>query len=239
MPESGKAERFAIEAVAKHFSAAWQAGEGPPDAYLKIAGRRIALDIAVMPQQPLERNRVLKVRLREDVVARRVLRDLESALSEQVPDGKTVILTLGAPIRVPKKLLPALTHMLLTRLESGVEEAEEKKTILGNRVRFCILNDNSIWNSKAIGFVFSGDPKPGALAKAMRSLHDAIDAGEKKRLPERFAGDRWLVLVDNHWIGDVKTWRRIYSLLAKPGGFPFKKIMMVLDNGRVESLAEA
>jgi len=234
MSELRKAEQFAVGAVAKHFAATWQSGEGPPDAYMTVGGRRIALDVAVIAQQPLGRKRVAKARLREDVVARRVLCDIESALRAHVPDGKTIILTVGAPIKVPKKLLAALTNTLLNYLESGAEETEEKKTILGNRVRFRVLSDNSKWNAKVIGFVFSGDPEPGILANAMRSLHDEIAAKAKTRMPESFAGDRWLVLGYDHWIAEIKTYRRAYSQLSPP--HTFRRILMMFDGGRVEAL---
>jgi hypothetical protein len=238
MSELRKAEQFAIGAVARHCSATWQSGNGPPDAYMTVGGRQIALDVAVIAQQRPGRKGVFaKARLREDVVARRVLCDIESALTAHVPDGKTIILTLGAPIKVPKKLLAALTNTLLIYLESGAEEAEERRTILGNRVRFRVLNDHSKWNAKVLGFVFSGDPEPGMLANVMRSLHDEIAAKARTRVPESFAGDRWLALGNDHWIADIKTYRRAYSLLSPPHNF--RKILMVLDGGRVEVLAEA
>jgi hypothetical protein len=56
---------------------------------------------------------VAKARLRGDVVALRVLRDIESALRAHVPSGRAIVLTLGAPIKVPKKLVAALTSLLL------------------------------------------------------------------------------------------------------------------------------
>lgn len=234
MSELRKEQQFAIGAVSRHFSATWQSGDGPPDAYMTVGGRRIALDVAVIAQQRPVRKRVAKARLREDVVTRRVLCHIESALRAHVPDGKTIILTLGAPIRVPNKLLAALTDTLLTYLGSGAEETEEKKSILGNRVRFRVLNDNSKWKAKVIGFVFSGDPEPGILASAMRSLHDEIAAKAKTRMPERFVGDRWLVLGNDHWIADIKTYRRAYSQLSPPHNF--RRILMLLDGGRVEDL---
>lgn len=165
-----------------------------------------------------------------------VLRDIESALAAHVPDGKTVILTLGAPIKVPSKLDAALTNVLRASLESGAEGVDEKKTILGNRVRFRVLRDSSKWNAKMIGFVFSGDPEPGTLANAMHWLHDEIAAKAKRRMSKKFTGERWLVLGGDHWIADVKTYRRVYAHLSPPHNF--RKILMVLDGGRVETLAE-
>ena len=236
MSELSKAEQIAVGAVARHFAATWQSGEGPPDAYVTVSGRRIALDVAVIAQHPPRRKRVAKARLREDVVARRVLRDIESALRAHVPDGKTIVLTLGAPIRVSKKLVAALTNMLPTYLESGVEEIDERKTLLGNRVRFRVLNHHSKWNAKLIGFVFTGDPEPGMIANAIRSLHDQVAAKANRRMPKAFAGDRWLVLGNDHWIADIKTYRRAYSQLSP--AHDFKKILLVSDSGRVDALVE-
>lgn len=230
-------QRFALGAVAKHFSAPWQSGEGPPDAYLTVAGRRVGVDIAVLPRQRPGRNPVPKARFRDDAVARRVLRNLESAVRAHVPDGKALVLTLGAPIKEPNKVLAALTEMLLSHLRSGgAEDVEKKKTLLGNRVRFLLANDGLRSNSKLTAFVFSGDPKPGVLLNAMRSLQGEIDAHAKKRLPGGFSADRWLVLSSDQWIADIKTYRRMYSALLIPEGF--SKILAVFEGGRVENLAE-
>jgi hypothetical protein len=231
-----EAQQSAIEAVARHFSAAWSVGEGPPDAYVTVGGRTIALDVAVVESPSLRRQRPGRARLRDDVVAQRVLRDLESALRAHVPDGKAAILTLGAPIQVPAKLVAALTTMLRTYLERGARDVDKKKTVLGNRVRFRVVNRDSAWNAKVIGFVFTGDPEPGGLENAMRALSNEIAAKAKRRLPRRFAGNRWLVLDSDHWIADIKTYRRACAHFPIP--HTFRKILMVF-NRRVDLLAES
>lgn len=233
MAQMGRAELLAIAAVARHFSATWQSGEGGPDAYLTVGGRRIVLDVAVMPRQGPSGKRVARARLREDVVAQRVLREIEGTLCTHVPDGKTLILTLGAPIKVPKKLLAALTSFLLPHLGSGAVEG--KKTILGNRIRFCVLSRQSKWTAKVVGFVFSGDPEPGMLANAMYSLHQEIAAKAHRRMPVKIAGDRWLVLSNERWIADIKTYRRAFSYLSPMRNFD--RILMLFDGRRVETLA--
>jgi|HubBroStandDraft_6_1064221.scaffolds.fasta_scaffold163741_2 hypothetical protein len=229
------AQQSAIEAVAKHFSATWESAAEPSDAYLTVRGQKIALGIAVLSQQSSRQKSVTKVRLREDKVAQRVLRDLESALHAHVPAGKSVILTLGAPIKVSRKLVVALTDVLVTYLESGSVEVDEKRTILGNRVRFRVLRLTSKWPAKVIGFVFTGDPAPGVLASTITSLHDEIVAMAKRRPPKGFSGDRWLVLVSDNWIADVKTYRRAYSLLSP--SHDISMILMVSVSGRIEVLA--
>ena len=234
MQELGKVERFAIEAVARHFSASWQPGADHADAWLTLAGRPIAIDIAVIPSPPAARS-AEKPRSRDDKVARRVLRDLEEELRPHVPSGQTVVLTLGAPIKEPNKLVAALAEMLLRYLHGGAHETEEKKTILANRVRFRVLEGDPRWNVNVVGFVFSGDPQPGALVNALRLFYDEIAARAKKHRPGRSEGGRWLVLASSRWIADIKTYRQAWSRLPAPAGF--EKILMVLESGRIEPLA--
>jgi hypothetical protein len=236
MSERARAVQLAIEALARQCASPWQTGEGPPDAYLTVRGRRIALDVAVMAEPGPRRKRVARARLREDAVARRVVRDLEGAVRPHVPNGKTVIVTLGAPIKVAKKLVADLTNELLGYLERGAQDIDEKRTILGNRVRFRVLETDSKWKVGVIGFVFTGDLAPSALAKALLALHGEIGAKAKRRMPDRFAGERWLLLVSDDWIGDVRTFRRAYSVLPPQQGF--RRIWMV-EGGRVFALAES
>jgi hypothetical protein len=226
-----------IEAVARYFATTWQSAEGPPDAYLTIRGRKIALDVAVIAQQSPRGKPVAKARLREDKVAQRVIRDLETALSAHVPNGRSLILTLGAPIKLPNKLVVSLTTLFLAYLEGGAKESDEKRQILGNRVRFRVTHSNSKWAAKVMGFVFTGDPAPAALATTMHSLHDEIATQAKRRMPKTFPGERWLVLQNDNWVADLKTFRRAYPQFSPP--HDFSKILMVSDRGRVEVLAEA
>jgi len=236
MSELTGAKRSAVEAVARHFSATWQSGDGLPDAYMTMAGRPIAVDIALMAQQDPIRNHAIRARLRDDAVVRRVLPEIERRLREHLPDGKTAIFTLDAPIREPKKMVAALTKMLLNHLKSGGEGIEKEETIHGNRVQFCISDDARHWNTKVTGFVFSDAPALGVLTNAIRTLHDEIAANAKKCLPDTFRGDRWLVLTSDHRIADIRTYQRICSRLSIPD--TFKKILMLLDNGRVEALVD-
>src|SRR6266566_5170697 len=62
MRDLTKQERAAIEAVARRFSATWEQGSDPPDAYIKVAGNRVAVDIKTLKRRG---NRV-RIRLLRD-----------------------------------------------------------------------------------------------------------------------------------------------------------------------------
>jgi hypothetical protein len=95
----GKRARAALEAVARQFSATWEKGEAPPDAYLTIARKRIAVEVTTTKQRIADRGALTIPRPRFDRVALRFVRRLQEALSASVPDGRTLILTITAPIR--------------------------------------------------------------------------------------------------------------------------------------------
>jgi hypothetical protein len=62
-------ERTAIDAVARLFSATWERGSDPPDAYLMVAGKRVAVEIRTLKRRSTEHGNVAKPRLRFDKVA--------------------------------------------------------------------------------------------------------------------------------------------------------------------------
>jgi hypothetical protein len=236
MSKLGKRERLAIEAVARHFSATWEEGEGPPDAYVTMAGRRIAVEITTIMQRIADRNGITKPRLRHDRVALRFVRDMQSALREPVRDGQTVILTITAPIRLAKKTSAALQEKIRTWLEGASKKVEAKETILGNQIRVRILKNGSRRNSRVIGFVHNADSNPDILLNVTQSLLERIGSKAEIRTPARFRGDRWLVLANGYGLTDIETYQHVYSQLSIP--HDFKKILMVFDDGQVEALTE-
>lgn len=225
-------EQAAITAVAKHCAGTWQVDEGA----LMVDGRRIALDVLILARHGSASTTL--PRLREDRVAQRVLRDLEIAVGGHA-HGRAVIVTLGAPIKVPSQLVAALAEQLRRQLGSRATETSATETdvaldLLGNRVRYHVLRDGSAWTSPVNGFVFSGDPSPGELAAAMGALRDQITATAKRRTRQRSIGDRWLVMVGDELIADGRTYRRCLSRLSVPAAYA--KILLVSAGKRVETL---
>ena len=114
MGELRKRERAALDAVARHFSAPWKEAAGAsPDAYLTLAGKRIAVTVAAIKPQIATPS---KLRLRFDKVVLRLIADLRARLGAAVPDRQTVIVTVTAPIRLPAKTAAALHNEIRGRL---------------------------------------------------------------------------------------------------------------------------
>ena len=79
-----------------------------------------------------------------------------------------------------------------------------------------------------IGFIHNPDPKSDVLLDLTQSLLERVSALEKKQAPAR-----WLVIADDEGRPHIEVYRSLASLLSG-----FKKIVMVLKDGRVEMLRQ-
>jgi hypothetical protein len=232
----GKQEQAAIEAVAGHFSATWEKGDGDsPDAYLPIAGKRIAVEVTAIKPGSAGRGGVARPRLRFDKVVLRLVGSLQAALSGLVPEGAAVVVTVTAPIRLPSKTAAALEGKIRDGLARRPARVEIQDRIHGNQVRACLVTGVSRRSSKVIGFVHNPDSDPEVLLRSTQALLRHIGAAADKQPPKGFAGERWLVIADGDGLAPIETYRQVHAQLSLSTGF--KKLLMVLPGGRVETLA--
>jgi len=202
----GKRERAALEAVARHFSATWEKGEAPPDAYLTIAGKRIAVEVTTTKLRIAERGGLTKPRLRFDRVALGFVRRLQAAPEDNIR----------------------------TYLARQSAQGEAKHTIHGNQIRVRLVKGGSRRTTKVIGFVHNPDSDPDVLFDITLSLIERIGAKARTGAPARSADDRWLVLAGDDRFSYIEPYRHVYSQLSIPTGF--KKILVVLADGRIETM---
>lgn len=233
MREFEKWERTAIEAVARRFSATWEKGSDPPDAYITIAGKRVAVDITTLNRRTTTGGGVAKPRLRFDKVATRLIGRLQATLGETLPDRVTVLLTITAPIRLPSKTVAALEDKIQTLLRRGWPGRDEKDTIHGNRVQIRLVRGQSARSQKAIVFVHNSDSDPLLLLNMTCELLERVSGAADRRVTG-LAGDRWLIVTSAGGRQCLEASRYICSQLQVTADF--KKILMVFGDGHVGML---
>ena len=205
MSELGKREQAAMRAVARHLSATWEEGGGSPDAHLRLAGERIAVEVTTLPQSKGGDSN--HPRLRFDKVVLRLVGGLQAALGEVVPDGQAVMLTVTAPIRLPGKTAAALESKIRNCLARRSAKVGIEETIHGNQVRLRIVKGVSAKASKVIGFVHNPETDAEALLDLTQSLLQQIGTAADKPMPKKFTSDRWLVIANEDGFPHIETYR--------------------------------
>lgn len=234
--KSNKQKQAAVEVVARQFSATWEKADGDwPDAYLTVGGTRIAVELTAIKRGIAGQAGLARPRLRFDKVVLRLVGGLQAALSEIVPDGAAVVLTVTAPIRLPGETAAALEAMIREGLARRPAKVEIKDWVHGNRIRARLVQGVAAQASKVIGFVHNPDCDPEVLLQLAQSFLQQIGAAAARRPPGKFRGERWLVVVDDAGLSPIETYRQVYVQLSL--STDFKRILMLLPGGRIETLA--
>ena len=188
-------------------------------AYLRNAHKRAVVEVITFRGG-------IEPRLRFDRTAVGLVRRLQATVAKFVPESKTLVVTITAPIRQDSKTGLALGDKIRRLL--ATRRAQLKATIHGNRIQVRVLEGGSVRTSRLIGFVHNPEPNPKALFDATRSLLACIDSG--KRSPR---GVRWLVVNNQDGRAPIETVRQV--CLALRARKVFKRILLV-ETGSVRVL---
>lgn len=101
--------------------------------------------------------------LRFDKVALRFVEDLQASLQACVPEGKTLVVTITAPIRRSSETTAELVERLRRRLARSPARLEFEASIEGNRIRARLVKARS---AKVLGFVHNPDRDPELFLKS-------------------------------------------------------------------------
>lgn len=170
--------------------------------------------------------RVPEPRLRFDRTAVGLVRRLQATLAGFVPDGKTVVVTITAPIRQDSKTGMALQERIAKLLAAG--RTQLKATIHGNRIQVRVLRGGARRTSRVIAFVHNPDPDPSLLFNVTRSLLARMGSGKRAQ-----NGDRPLIIANQDGLAPVETVRQV--CLALGARTVFKRILLA-EGGGVRAL---
>jgi hypothetical protein len=87
-----KDEEFVIDAISRAFSGTWRSGEDPPDVYLMMDNRDIAVEISILMQSRFDGRGGTVSLLSDAMTPMRLADELNDDLKSEIPDGRGVIL---------------------------------------------------------------------------------------------------------------------------------------------------
>jgi hypothetical protein len=224
-------EKFVIESIATAYSGDWKPGEDPPDAYLIVADRPVAVEISTLTQHVTD-DRGTRPRLSDDIAASRLPKTLNADLKSAVPDGKCVTLVLSSPILEYNKTRAELKKEIILVLSDNV--SERKTSIRGNQIEI-YLSESAGSTGKKIGTVIRNRASsPNILTNARYILEDRIKRKMEMCEQLMFAGPIWLALLNHYFLADLDTYK--HALQSIPAEHPFEKILLVSESGSVDTL---
>jgi hypothetical protein len=229
-------EKFVIDAVAVVFSGTWRRGENPPDAYLNIGGREIAVEISTLTQHVTD-DRGTRSRISDDKAAADLVRDLKLELGELVPRGQTIGLILNAPISKLRKTKAALAKIIRDNIADGQSFTTDTKVdINGNTITLFRSQHGEAHFDRISGIISNRHSNADLLCNARQILEDRIVVKAKTCARIADKNPMWLALYNDYFLTTGHEYRYALSLFSPK--HPFEKIVLVNHDGTVELVFE-
>ncbi|MGH6993346.1 MAG: hypothetical protein ACREEH_08415 [Caulobacteraceae bacterium] len=221
-------EEMGLDLLAQQFSGSWEAAEWPPDAWLTISGRRIAIEVV-----GVESALLAKARLRFDKVALRLLAGFRKTALAEEPIGAWAFLSCTAPIRLAARTAQAIEERVRKSPRQVRPRSEFAETIHGNEVRLRLLEAQGV--SQAVGFIHNRGIDPGVLFDLAEALLERLEPKGSPGAPAPHVGERWLLLAANGAHAPVEICRSVLSQVSLPA--ELTTVVMGSRGGRLQILA--
>lgn len=228
-------EKFCIEAVVASVGGQWFIGENPPDAYLDVGTKRIAIEISTLTQYITDQKGNFKPRLSEDFTAIRLCNEINQDLANDIPAQRTVLLILTSPINRARKLKIKLAEEIMTLVgRAGSDDITAEREILENKITIRLIPEDRPSGKKVVGIVNNIKSSADILANATAILGDRIAVKTAKCKALKSSSPQWLVLLNDYWLADIETYKQAMSKISIE--HLFEQILIVSRSKSVTAL---
>lgn len=227
-------EKFVMDSVARWCSGTWRCGEDPPDAYLTVNKREIAVEISTLMESRNDGRGGTVSQQSDFMPAKQLAEELDKDLQEEIPYGRTVLLVLKWPFsnkRAVKEPLKAAIRQLLPS-----ESTERKLNIDGNEITIAISSDCDSPGCVDFIIINSALPRNDVLTTAWCILEERIAAKAHKCSSLQSKGPLWLALLNRYPLADIEKYQRAMNMFSVD--HTFEKILLVSHDGSVNVLFE-
>jgi len=208
-------EIFALEKLVTVTGGSYRGGEDPPDAYIDLPGRVLAVE-----------------RLAGDCRAGRLMSELIEQFEDRVPIGKTLFLIISAPLNNAQKIRAELELHIQEVL--GLGYANRIINMNGDGASITITDSDSDAKGQ-IEYAISNENVSADISENLTySLSERISA--KKHLPQKNHGgdEYWLCILSEIWLANSHSIQLTYNELSESHGYD--QIYVVHGHGEVQQL---
>ena len=231
-------EKFVKDCLIKHFGSniiKAQEGEDPPDIYLTINNKKIAVEITRLSPISFNQNGTAQNRNTQDCFAIKLVNELDSKLRDIIPSEMDITLTIYVPVTNPRKYKRDLFEYLKRKLESGVTVGEKEEVeLLGSKVRISFVPRRNQSQTKIAGIIVNKNSNADVLKNAKVILEDRILDKVNKCKKIQFQGLKWLALFNDYWPANYNTYARALNNISTK--HDFESIFIISDGGQFNQI---
>lgn len=224
-------EEYVLAALASKFGGKYIDGEDPPDGYLLLNDRRIAVEVTKLVEH-INENGKRRSRLADDVPISNIAEQLNEELHNLIPKNRWVHLVIPSPIaginEFKKQLARIIINMIVTKTYDAVID------ILGYIVSINLYKCKHPPKRKVIQAIATQYASTNIQENTLFLLENRITIKNKKCNVNGDIDEYWLALFNTYCMADVNSYRGAYDSLKLKHNF--SKIYLIDGYRRVYKL---
>ena len=221
-------EKFVMDAISKTFPGTWRCGEDPPDAYLTVNNREVAVEISDLIQSRSDGRGGTVPLLSDAMTPTRLATELNDELQGEIPRDRGFVLSLKWPFSNMRKVKKHLKREIRQLFSSS--DSTRNFRIEGNEISIEIRCHGDDLGYVSAVAVSASLPRYDVRETAWCALQERITAKAEKCNALKFQGRPiWLALYDCYSFADVETYLGAMTMFKVD--HPFEKILLISRDG--------
>jgi hypothetical protein len=226
-------EEFVKKCLANTLSATKACeGEDPPDIYLEVNGKKIAVEITRLSPVSFGENGTIQNRHSQDYFGLKLCDDLNADLGNKISPDLDILLILYVPVENGRKYKKELNTYVRDFISKGIKAGDKEEVeLLGSKVRISVIPNRDYSAKKVVGAIANKNSSADILGNAKAILADRIQDKVSKCKNIKHEGPLWLALFNDYWLADHETYAQ--ALQTMDISHDFERIYVVMDTGTV------
>lgn len=230
-------EKFITNCLLNHFgttATAWE-GEDPPDIYMKVEGKTIAVEITRLSPVSFDQDGVAQNRKTQDYFGMNLCDDLDSKLKRDISPEVDILLTLYVPVENTRKYKKELHACLKETIAKGIKTGDRTEfNIAGAKVKISVIPNRNHSQKKIVGLIVNDNSSAHIQGNAEVILADRILDKVKKCRNIKHQGAKWVALFNDYWLADYETYSLALNNIS--GQHDFERIFVISNTGQVSCI---
>ncbi|NQZ27899.1 MAG: hypothetical protein HRT55_16460 [Colwellia sp.] len=224
-------EEYVLAALASKFGGKYIDGEDPPDGYLLLNNRKIAVEVTKLVEH-INENGKRRSRLADDVPISNIVAQLNEEIGNLIPNNRWIHLVIPSPIKGINEFKKELTRIIINMITTKTYEAVID--ILGYVVAINLYKCQQPPKIKVVQAIATQFASTNIDENTLFLLENRISIKNKICNANGEIDEYWLALFNTYCMADIDSYRGAYESLQLDHNF--SKIYIIDGYRRVYKL---
>ncbi|MCJ8293270.1 MAG: hypothetical protein MJK15_02585 [Colwellia sp.] len=224
-------EEYVLAALASKFGGKYIDGEDPPDGYLLLNNRKIAVEVTKLVEH-INENGKRRSRLADDVPISNIVAQLNEEIGNLIPNNRWIHLVIPSPIKGINEFKKELTRIIINMITTKTYEAVID--ILGYVVAINLYKCQQPPKVKVVQAIATQFASTNIHDNTVFLLENRISTKNQKCNANGEVDEYWLALFNTYCMADIDSYRGAYESLQLEHNF--SKIYIIDGYRRVYKL---